>query len=603
MKTVIRRGVYVIIGVLVFLTAAIGFGAHWGFTTWGDLNVDEIIFQLQAPLQGTGDGMIGDYLIKGFLPALIVTCIYIVCMVKSGRRYRRNRFAACVLLLLIVSLFFIKSYIWNRLDVDEWLKGQNNTSLFIQENYVDPATVKITFPEKKRNLIYIYLESMETTYADAASGGAFPENVIPELTALAQEYEDFSGDEDQLNGGICFTGTTFTTGAMFAQTTGLPLKISIGGNNMDTQSSFFPNITGLGDILENEGYHQVLMIGSDATFGGRRLFFEQHGNYEIFDYSYAKQAGLIPEDYKVFWGFEDEKLFAFAKDELLKLAEEGNPFNLTMLTVDTHFEDGYVCRLCGTEFGDNQYANVFACSNRQVVDFVHWIQEQPFYKNTTVILCGDHTTMDKDFCENVDSSYQRKTYTAFINPAVEPVIRTKRTYSTLDMFPSTLGAIGVSIEDGRLGLGTDLFSDRQTLSEEYGYEAEAAELARKSLFLENMEKIDDNQSDKLLERHRRDMKNALTVERVSGEPRISMKVKNSFSSGLSIDHFDAVCTEENTGTTTRAELNLDPEGSGLYIGEADLSSWKSLKGTVQINVILRDGTVYENIVSKIIDFE
>ena len=33
------------------------------------------------------------------------------------------------------------------------------------------------------------------------SGGAFEENYIPELTALAQENEDFSGSDETLNGG------------------------------------------------------------------------------------------------------------------------------------------------------------------------------------------------------------------------------------------------------------------------------------------------------------------------------------------------------------------------------------------------------------------
>ena len=45
-----------------------------------------------------------------------------------------------------------------------------------------------------------------------------------------------------------------------------------------------------------------------------------------------------------------------------ELAAGEQPFNLTLLTVDTHFEDGYKCRLCDDRFGDNQYANAIACS-------------------------------------------------------------------------------------------------------------------------------------------------------------------------------------------------------------------------------------------------
>ena len=85
--------------------------------------------------------------------------------------------------------------------------------------------------------------------------------------------------------------------------------------------------------------------------------------------------------HRVFWGFEDEKLFDYAKEDLTRIASSDEPFNYTLLTVDTHFEDGYVCDLCENEFGENQYANVFACSDRQVSEFVKWIQNQDFYDN------------------------------------------------------------------------------------------------------------------------------------------------------------------------------------------------------------------------------
>lgn len=63
------------------------------------------------------------------------------------------------------------------------------------------------------------------------------------------------------------------------------------------------------------------------------------------------------------------------------------PFNLTMLTVDTHFEDGYMCEKCPNDYGD-QYANVMACSSKQVYEFIEWVKQQPFYDNTTIVLSG-----------------------------------------------------------------------------------------------------------------------------------------------------------------------------------------------------------------------
>ena len=170
---------------------------------------------------------------------------------------------------------------------------------------------------------------------------------------------------------------------------------------MDTQDSFFPGVTTLGDILSDAGYTQTLLIGSEAQFGGRKLYFQEHGNYEMEDYSYAIENGLIPSDYKVWWGYEDQKLFEFAKEKLLQLSQGDEPFNLTMLTVDTHFEDGYVCEQCPTEY-DTQYSNVMACSSRQVGEFLKWIQQQDFYENTTIVISGDHPTMDSDYCAEID---------------------------------------------------------------------------------------------------------------------------------------------------------------------------------------------------------
>lgn len=87
--------------------------------------------------------------------------------------------------------------------------------------------------------------------------------------------------------------------------------------------------------------------------------------YGIFDYNSALENHSIPEGYKVWWGFEDEKLFSFAKDKALELSKEEEPFNLTLLTADTHFTDGYVCELCNNEFPD-QYSNVLSCASRQI---------------------------------------------------------------------------------------------------------------------------------------------------------------------------------------------------------------------------------------------
>ena len=482
------------------LTTLVLFTIVWVKQTWAELTLEEIFYQLTMPLEGTGGGMIGDFVINAVVPTVILL-VFWFCLLWLFRRFRRKTYlitTGCISLLSLIVLGISATYFWFDIGCDEYFSASSGGSDFIGEKYVNPSSVKLTFPEQKRNLIYIYLESMETTYADDANGGGFGEdNLIPELTALAQENEDFSGSDDSLNGGISLPGTTWTIGAMFAQTSGLPLKISIDGNEMSGEDSFFPGITTLGDILQEQGYHNELLIGSQATFGGRKLYFSTHGNYSFFDYDYAVDAGLIPSDYYRWWGYEDEKLFQYAKDELTSLASSDQPFNLTMLTVDTHFEDGYVCDLCEDTYGENQYANVMACSSKQVAAFIEWIQQQDFYENTTIIISGDHPTMDADFCEDVDKSfYERTVYTTYINAPVTPTDSEKRrVYSTFDAFPTTLAALGVEIDGNRLGLGTNLFSSTETLTESYSVDTMVSNLSKKSAFMDNLSGLENENTD------------------------------------------------------------------------------------------------------------
>lgn len=479
----------IIISVLGFILYNLG---NWVLDTWGLLSIDEIIFHLKVPLDGTNSDVVLDG-INACVP-LAVLVLFLSIFLIIGLR---NKHGKCMIALFLVAVIACGSAgraayeVYDELDVKEYLVSQKKESHFIEQNYVDPRTTKITFPEQKRNLIYIYLESMESTFASKGDGGGLDFNCILELTTLAEENTNFS-DSDKLGGGYPAYGGTWTMAGIFSQTSGIPIKNSEQTDDVNAtlaeQSSFSSQARNLEDILADEGYNQCFMIGSDATFGGRRAYFESHGKgqTEICDYNTAKENGQIPEDYYVWWGYEDQKLFANAQEKLTELSSKDEPFNFTMLTVDTHFEDGYVCEQCQNEFGDNQYANVMACSSRQVDAFVKWIQQQPFYENTTIVISGDHLTMDSDFCNDVSEDYERSVYNVFINLPEGLDTSFEKTHSrefaTLDMFPTTLAAMGVTIEGDRLALGVNLFSDEQTLTEQYGRKGLDKELMKKSKF-------------------------------------------------------------------------------------------------------------------------
>ena len=486
---IVWRIINFILTVLVVLLGTVALLAnrsyHWAMNTWSELSMEEIVYHMNTTIEGADD-MIGQYIKNCVVFAVIGMIVLIIAFILL----RKLKVLYHLLQVAVVAAsVFVLINTYNNFNKDvgvtEYIEAQDTYSSFIDDNYVDPKNVALTFPEKKRNLVYIFLESMENTYSDQANGGAFDANCIPELTQLSLENENFAGAEGGLNGGIPLKGATWTIGAMFAQTSGLPLNIPIDKNAMSTQSEFFPGVTSLGNILGDNGYKQTLLIGSDAAFGGRDLYFQGHGNYDIKDYYTAIKEGKIAEDYYVWWGYEDKRLFENAKEELTRLSSGSEPFNFTMLTVDTHFEDGYVCEDCPATF-DTQYSNVMACSSTKVKELIDWIKQQPWYENTTIVLSGDHLTMDKDYCKGVPDDYQRTVLTTVINAPVERETQDRRTICTFDNFPTTLAALGVEIEGNRLGLGTNLFSAEPTLLERYTKEEANEGLQQQSKLMDDL---------------------------------------------------------------------------------------------------------------------
>ena len=470
----------------------------WMASKYDKVTLDQFIYQMKSSAAGANRSITNSAVIRvgvfGVAATILELLIYKLCsgdvrqalrQRKAYTRFRATGFARFVshraLALTLAVLIFSMGLFTVKLNLIQFVSATATESEFIEDHYVDPTLAELTFPEQKRNLVYIFLESMETTFGETDAGGPIYDNFIPELTQLAAENVNFSND-DRLGGALSFSGTTWTAAALVTQTSGLNVQVPLDADYFGGENGYMPGVVSLGEILEAEGYNQTLLVGSDAEFGGREAYFSEHGNYNIVDTKILKARGWLPVDYDVWWGFEDAKLYQFARQEATRLAAGDAPFNLTLLTADTHFPDGLTCPLCTDEHGENQYANVLSCADRQVYDFVCWLREQPFWPNTTVIISGDHLTMDADFLADINEDYTRTVYNCFVNAPVAPIRTVGRQFGTFDLFPTTLSALGARIEGNRLGLGTDLFSPAPTLTEKFGFEVLDTELQKGSAF-------------------------------------------------------------------------------------------------------------------------
>lgn len=485
-KNIICKSLLLI--VLFVLLLAIT-SADWFLGTFGEMDFSIVVYQLFSPMEGTSSEILGKYCSECLIPVVGVTAVIMLlyifydiifkkCFLKIkvevfGKKFQLlvNRKFSVISkwIVLATGMVILISVLANKavvLGIPEYVKEIANSSTLFEEEYVDPNEVQLVFPEQKQNLLLLYMESMEATYASVEAGGGKPVNYIPELTKLAEENLNFS-DSDKLGGGHAYT-SGWTMGGLLSSSTGVPYKLPVEGNSAGEYEKFLPGVTALGEILSAEGYQNYFMCGSNASFGGRKAFYLQHGNYGILDWNGAKESGVIPKDYEVYWGMEDAKLYQYARQELTEIAAGGEPFNFTMLTVDTHHPDGYICELCDNQYPE-KYANAIACASKQMFEFVEWVEQQEWYENTTIVIVGDHLSMNNTFWADI-GDYERSIYNCFINypDYVKAANSNNREFSTMDMFPTVLASLGVQIEGERLGLGVNLFSDEQTLPERLG---------------------------------------------------------------------------------------------------------------------------------------
>lgn len=474
---------------LLFLGLLCFFSARWYLFTFAGQSFNALLFTLFSGIAGTDNDLLLSFCRGPLLLALCCTAFlaFLLCQRSPFRLvvrfFRRKvtispipRRVYCWLCVLAFLALLIPAE--EAVGMREWFKNARDYSDLLELEYVDPAQVQVRFPEKKRNLVYIFMESMENTFCSTAQGGAMKQSVTPELYQLAEENISFS-DSDKLGGWGPISCTTWTTGGIVAQASGLPLLLPMGQDN-DGSAAARPlqGATMLWDILKQEGYSQAFVMGADASFSGMHRLFRTHGIDQIYDHRSASKDGIIPAGYTVFWGMEDTKLYTYARQVITQMAQGEEPFQVCVSTIDTHAPGGWRCAECPTEF-PTKYENAYACASRQVYRFVAWLKEQPFYENTTVIICGDHLSMAADyFRQNQLEDANRRVYNCIINSPVSAANTTNREITPFDMFPTALAAMGCQIQGDRLGLGVNLFSDQPTLAERLGVETLNNEIDR-----------------------------------------------------------------------------------------------------------------------------
>lgn len=186
------------------------FFSRWFVDFFGEITPEQFLFNLKSPLKGTASGMSQEILSNPIFKTVTLTTIFLIVLnfnydifvVKNhvkikvlSQRYLKLVSIALSFVVLVGGI----SYGFGKLHLKEVFSAYLSNSTFIADNYVDPNKTKISFPNKKRNLIHIYLESVENSYLSKGLGGNMDVNLMPELYELSKEGVSFSNN-DKLGG-------------------------------------------------------------------------------------------------------------------------------------------------------------------------------------------------------------------------------------------------------------------------------------------------------------------------------------------------------------------------------------------------------------------
>ena len=454
-----------LIVLLLFLAVHFRAGIYWALNTFPLRNANVVMLTLQEPFDDFAYSMIKQYLSTTIPQALIITAVLTIFLYALFSNTKKRLifigayFAATI--ALFVSDIPVSEYI--HILKNEPEKSASYSKFFV-ENYVNPDSVKITPPEQKRNLILIYLESMETTFSDKEHGGNQDTNLIPEITQLAQQNINFGKSKNHIGGGVDSYGSGATFAAMLSRSLGIPFVV-----NYD-KTPILHHYKSLYKILNENGYRQIFFQGNPGCFKEFRNLVTDHKMDEIYGPDdLIERMNLGIEDYMVKQGgknVQDNESFKFATQILDTLSE---PFSLTFFTIDTHSPHGLYdpdCIKANDENNKDELLKAAArCASRELNKFLDSLKSKPFYGNTSIIIFGDHLFMGTRLVKGFPN---RKWIDIFINSSKKPKSEENRAFSDIDMFPTILSSMNFDIERNRLGFGTDLFSDKKTLVESIG---------------------------------------------------------------------------------------------------------------------------------------
>ena len=448
----------------VYFLVVFGLAAlHWIGRKFGEPSIDQLLYHAfeAGTLALTADEALVGSFIKNVLVVPLFASGLITWADSTLNRRIKTRLAGDKTIprfawnwrmpaLLTATAFFLMSEV----SAFTYISDQTQNSGYFSEQYLPIGASEIV-PRNPKNLVLIYMESIEASYSDATLFGRdllHPLNALPGVSF---------GNFQQV------PGTSWTVAGMVGTQCGVPLKNIFSAKIREENETnhemnnfgnlfahFLPGAVCLGDILQQHGYRNVFIGGASLSFAGKGRFMRDHGYDELYGREELVADGMTNELNT--WGFYDDAVFGFARTKIEELYRTGRPFNLTLLTIDTHGPNGFVSPTCAAR-GVENFTGIVSCSAEQTAAFVGFLDKAGYLADTRVVILGDHVTMRNPLSERLEHAPQRTVFNRFVGtdlprPNREAIVH-------FDLLPSILEVVGLPIGGGRLGLGYSGFGE------------------------------------------------------------------------------------------------------------------------------------------------
>ncbi|MWJ29180.1 sulfatase-like hydrolase/transferase [Halomonas sp. ZH2S] len=417
--------------------------------SFGNVDLGAVFFHLQAGMSEHG-GSGRTVAAVLYTLSMVALLFSVTWLVRRDQRWRRaERFLALVLLAANPLLYGL---------------GQRSASIvtddgaWLERRYTPPV---LSEQENPPNLLLMYLESIERTYADERFGEAYTS-----LNKLGETGVVFEGIRQMDNTG-------WTMAGMIASQCGVPLMPAglLHDSQFEPLSKVVPGVDCLGDLLAERGYQLSYLGGASTQFAGKGLFYRGHGFNRVQGRE-ALEPQLDDPEYTNSWGIYDDSLYDFTVKEIRQLAAKDGPWGLVNLSITGHAPSGYPTRACRERQGEFDGQDILysvECSSWLARNLIERLQTEGLLDNTLVVLMSDHLTMRVSVWDEL-VTMERDNTLIMLSDDLEPA-RIQRESSMLDVFPTLLDALGFTLEEGRAGLGVSLLGDSPaTLVEKHGLE-------------------------------------------------------------------------------------------------------------------------------------